>query len=155
MPNIHISFIKGLSTTIRATLMIVALAALGGCGGIGDVEFKGKLFDAVGMNKSSSTKTPKMAQRSGLVTPPSLDRLPVPGSTPPPVQGDDLASINDPDRVARESAEDLARRQKAYCDKYYEPGRRRGDASVEGIEGPAGPCRETFFTAIKKANAQK
>jgi len=139
---------------IRALLMLGAISALGGCGGIGDVEFKGKLFDAVGLNNVTSKKTPKMVQRSGLVTPPSLDRLPVPGSAPP-AQGDALASIHDPDHVAKESAEDLARRQKEYCDKYYEPGKARGDASVEGVEGPAGPCRVTFFTAIKKTVTQK
>lgn len=131
--------------------VVVLCAGLSGCG-YGDVEFKGKIFDAMGVNSGSSKKKVKLAPRTGLVTPPSLERLPEPGSAVS--GGEGLASIHDPDRAKVVDARELALRQAAYCKKHYDPLVLRGDASAEGIEGPAGPCRATVFTALKKANGE-
>ncbi len=50
--------------------------ALGGCGG---VEFKGKVFDYMGVSGSGTEEDAKMSQRAPLILPPDTDKLPQPG----------------------------------------------------------------------------
>lgn len=135
------------------TVMVAACAALAlaGCGG-DDVQFNGKIFDAMGLSDSAKAKTaePKLAERAPLVVPPSLERLPAPGSAPAP--GEALAGINDYDRQKVVSKEELQRQQDEYCKKHYEPAKARGDDSADAISGPLGSCRASIFTAVKKWN---
>lgn len=134
-------------------VLVAGALALGGCSP-GEVELQGKIFDVMGVNSNGPKETPKVARRSGLVTPPSLERLPEPGSAQGPAN-DELAGIADPDRIVREAPAALAARQKAYCDKHYEPAVAAGDATAESIEGPAGPCRRSVLTAIENWNKQE
>ncbi len=57
-------------------------SALSGCAGFDGVELQGGLFDAMGVSGSANRKAkePKVAQRSGLIIPPSTQALPSPGS---------------------------------------------------------------------------
>jgi hypothetical protein len=130
----------------------LALAAvLSGCGGVDDVELNGKIFDAMGVSSKSktTTKEPKMVARAPLVVPPTVDRLPAPGAQPG-ADGVDIASINDPDRLALQSQADLERQQAEYCKIHYEFPKARGDASADSAEGPLGPCRGSFLNSLKK-----
>ncbi len=151
MPTVRTNISKNRHIRTLAAI-IAATLALAGCGS-GGIEFKGKIFDAIGVNSTGPKTKTNLPRRSGLVTPPSLKRLPPPGSEP--ARQDALASINDPDRVKVESAQKLAKRQAEYCAKHYEPARARGDDSADSIEGPGGPCRNSVFTALKKWSSQE
>ena len=136
----------------------MALAAVLGAGflaagcGADDVELNGKIFDAMGVSgaqKSRGEET-KVAARSGIVIPPNTGSLPEPGSGRSVETDADLAFINDPDRKQVVDKAELERRQAAYCKEHYELPKVRGDTSVDSVVGPAGPCRATFLSAMKK-----
>jgi hypothetical protein len=124
--------------------------SLGGCGGFDGVQLNGKIFDAMGMSGDSAAKEPKMAQRTGLVVPPSTTgALPVPGSGQDP-QAADVAALQDPDKLAHISQEEKQRQQDAYCKVNYEQAKARGDDNADLAEGPLGPCKGSVITALKK-----
>lgn len=69
------------SRAIAAAASLVIALALAGCGA-DDVELNGKIFDALGVSSTALGERrvePVVAQRGGLVVPPSTE-LPVPGS---------------------------------------------------------------------------
>ncbi len=144
--------LKYIAKTAFCAGVLVAAAGVGGCGLEDGVQLNGKIFDAVGLNTGSvKEKEPKMADRSPLVVPPALDKLPEPGSgkTSQP----DLAEVKDYDAQHRTSQQDLEKQQAEYCKKNYEPAVQRGDASADSLEGPLGSCRGSVLTAIKKWNS--
>ena len=58
--------------------LILAVTLLGGCG-FGDVQFEGKVFDAVGLSgQQARREDPKVKARAPLVLPPDA-KLPEPG----------------------------------------------------------------------------
>ena len=119
-----------------------------------DIQFNGGIFDAVGLSDSSKAKSAdtKVAERPGLVVPPSLDRLPPPGEAAPP--SDQLATLKDPDAMKKVSHEELERQQAAYCKVNYEDAKVRGDdTTATNATGPLGLCRPSALTAIKKINS--
>ncbi len=119
-----------------------------------DIQFNGGIFDAVGLSDSSKAKTSeaKVAERPGLVVPPSLDRLPPPGEAAP--QSDQLAALKDPDEQKKRSHEDRARQQAEYCKVNYEQAMARGDETTAlNAAGPLGQCRPSVLTGIKKYNS--
>jgi hypothetical protein len=129
----------------------VAGLLLAGCGA-GDLELNGKVFDYLGVSTASQTRAsdPKLAARGGLVVPPSVERLPEPGSGP---QGEDaqLASLDDPDRKAEVSKAELEERQRKYCDVHYTQAKQRGDESgALNAKGPLGPCAPSLFSSLQK-----
>lgn len=129
----------------------LAAVSLGGCGGFDGVDLNGKVFDAVGIGTGSASteREPKMAQRSGLVVPPSTAALPAPGSQPA-YESADVAAINDPDRVAQVSQAEKQRQQDEYCKKNYEEAKQRGDDNADLAQGPLGPCKGSVLTALKQ-----
>jgi hypothetical protein len=136
------------------TLSVAVLTVLtAGCA-IDDVEFNGGLFNAVGLggNKVKAAE-PKLAERAPLVVPPTLDRIPEPGA-PPETTNDAVASLNDPDKAAKVSKEELERQQAEYCKKNYELAKTHGDETGADLAvGPLGPCKASVLTAIKKWGA--
>ena len=138
----------------KAMALAVAVSAplsLAGCG-VDGVELNGKIFDALGVSGSQNNRSAdaKVAARNGLVVPPSTASLPEPGSGRSVESEADIAFINDPDRAKEIDRTELARRQAAFCKEHYELPKARGDQSVDSVEGPAGPCRATFLSAVKK-----
>ncbi|MET1046653.1 MAG: hypothetical protein ABWX70_08110 [Hyphomicrobium sp.] len=122
---------------------------LGGCGGFDGVQLNGKVFDAMGLNGSSTAQgDPKMAVRQPLVIPPGVEALPPPGSgkAEQPV----LAEIQDPDKKKQVSQADLERKQAEYCKKNYDEAQFRGDSSADSISGPLGSCHPSVFSAVQK-----
>ncbi|MDH4982351.1 hypothetical protein [Hyphomicrobium sp. D-2] len=114
-----------------------------------DVEFNGGIFNAVGIGgDAKKSAQPQLAERAPLVVPPTLDRLPAPGSAPEQPQ----LAINDPDVAKKRSQAELQAQQQAYCDKHYRDAGIRGD-EVAHVEGPLGPCRKSVLTAIQKWNS--
>lgn len=142
-------------TTRAARSALYALAgcaalALGGCGGFDGVQLNGKIFDAMGVSgDSAKSGEPKLAQRSGLVVPPSTEALPVPGSRPD-ADSADVASLHDPDKLAVVSEAEKQAQQDAYCKKNYEEAMQRGDGNADLATGPLGPCRGSVLGALKQ-----
>ena len=132
--------------SIIVGLAIGAAFGLAGCG-VDDIQLNGKIFEATGLTTNSAPKkTPKMAERSGLIVPPSLDKLPEPGSGEAQ-QG--LADLQDHDAKRQVSVADQQKAQVAYCDKNYTDAKIRGDQDAELAVGPMGPCRSSALSALK------
>lgn len=137
------------SILILSVLPLLAFA--GGCA-MDDVEFNGGLFKAVGLGEKTKSAEPKMAARAPLIIPPTVDRVPEPG-TPPEGAANDIAALDDPDKKAQTTKAELERQQAEYCKKHYELAKTHGDdTSADLAEGPLGPCRGSVLTAIKKWN---
>jgi hypothetical protein len=114
-------------TQISAAAALASTLALGGCGGIDGVEFNGKIFDWLGISEAAQQKSePKMADRAPLVVPPSVTRLPDPGSGRS--SDEQVAALNDPELRKQAAAKERERLHQAYCrgdiqwkDKAYNP----------------------------------
>lgn len=144
----------GRSKVLAAALAVGLITA--GCG-TDDIELNGKIFDAMGVSGSQKNRgdDPRVAARSGIVVPPNTGSLPVPGSGGSVTSEADLAFIDDPDRKKTVDRADLERRQAEYCKQNYELPKSRGDTSVDGVTGPAGPCRATILSAMKKWSGEE
>lgn len=145
-------FMRGRKVNAALVPFAAALLALGGCGGVDDVQLNGKIFDAVGLSgNAAKSAEPKIAQRAPLVIPPSLDRVPEPGK---PVDAQaaqtTIAAIKDPDKIEKTSRAELEKQQAAYCKVHYEEAKLRGDDNADLAEGPLGPCRGSALTALQK-----
>lgn len=127
-------------TQITAAAAVACTLALSGCGGVDGVEFNGKIFDWMGISASSQEKSePRMADRAPLVVPPSITRLPDPGSGK--TTSEDLAALNDPELRKQAAAKERQRLHEAYCrgeiqwkDKAFKPD------NVGANRSPYGPC---------------
>jgi hypothetical protein len=101
-------------TQIAAVAALASTLALGGCGGIDGVEFNGKIFDWLGISEAAQQKSePKMADRAPLVVPPSVTRLPDPGSGK--TSDEQVAALNDPELRKQAAAKERQRLHEAYC----------------------------------------
>ena len=82
-----------------------------------DVQLNGGIFDVVGLSDAAKAKSgsePKIAARAPLVVPPSLDRLPEPGSEEA-AENAEIAGIRDYDAVRTASKKDLERQQAEFA----------------------------------------
>jgi hypothetical protein len=131
-------------TQIAAAAAIASPLALGGCGGIDGVEFNGKIFDWLGVSEASQQKSePKMVDRAPLVVPPSVTRLPDPGSGRN--SDEQVAALNDPELRKQAAAKERQRLHEAYCrgdlqwkDKAFKPDATGANRSPYGTCGILG-----------------
>ncbi len=127
-------------TSISAAVAVAASLSLSACGGVDGIELNGKLFDWMGISADSQQKSePKMADRAPLVVPPSVTRLPDPGSGK--TSFDDVAALNDPELRKQAAAKERQRLHEAYCrgdiqwkDKAFKP------QDVGANRSPYGTC---------------
>ncbi len=135
--------------SLRAAGAVMLAALCVSACSAGDVEFEGKLFELAGLNNIGKNRsTPKMSERSGLIVPPDLKRLPDPNQPPPQDPGSDLlASIEDPDQAKVVDQAELQRRQAEAC-KNYELAKTQGDLDADHMKGPLGPCRKSVLNVI-------
>jgi hypothetical protein len=140
----------GISRRIRTSAAIaIAAALLGGCAD--GVEVNSKLLDSVGLSTSALSANrvePKLAQRAPLVMPPSTQKLPEPGTAPPPppevIANGAWPKDKDQEKVA--SAQEKERQQAQYCkDGNWQE--RAIDNDFGGMSGPQGSCG-TIFSVI-------
>jgi hypothetical protein len=129
--------------TVAVLLTGATIALLGGCGNDG-IELNGKLFDALGVSdaaQKSSKREPKMTERTGLVVPPDVNRLPEPGSGGAGAP-DVAAQLNDPERIKAANAAERARQHKLYCSGELNWKERVAsrDAASAAPTSPYGPC---------------
>lgn len=139
------------SRSVLSVVVGVSALFLGGCGGFDGVQLNGKVFDAMGLNSTSSTSDPKLAQRTGLVVPPNTGALPEPGSRPD-AEAPDVAALQDPDKTQKVSQAEKERQQAEYCKVNYEMAKARGDDNADLATGPLGPCRGSAITALQNWN---
>ena len=131
-------------TGLRAAAAVVGALALSACAD--GVQLEGKLFDMMGVSSSAldaRRAEPKMADRAPLVVPPSVTRLPEPGTQQP--KDTDLAALKDPDIRKKAAAAERERLHLAYCrgeiqwkDKALHPEKKGANRS------PYGPCPGLF-----------
>lgn len=149
-----INMIKGLEFARRfaGVAVVPLMLAVAGCSG-DDVQFNGKIFDAVGLNSiGKSTVEPKMAERAPLVMPPNPERVPEPGQPAEAAATDVTTLVDDPDRKAKVTRAELEKQQAEYCKQNYELPKARGDDTADLATGPLGPCRASVLTAIQQWN---
>lgn len=135
---------------IGAVSVVVSALAVSACAGEG-VQLEGKIFDWMGVSASAlegSRSEPKMADRAPLVVPPSVNRLPDPGSGQPPA-GADIAALKDPDLRKQAAAKERERLHLAYCrgeiqwkDKAHNP------QAMGANRSPYGPCPGLFSGSL-------
>jgi hypothetical protein len=133
-------------TGLRAAAAVAAALTLTACAGEG-VQLEGTMFDWMGVSSSAlegRKAEPKMADRAPLVVPPSVTRLPEPGTQQQP-KDTDLAALKDPDIRKKAAAAERERLHLAYCrgevqwkDKALNPN--KGGAN----RSPYGPCPSLF-----------
>ncbi len=111
--SIHGYFRSLLRVPAVALLIVLVTLNLSGCGA-GDVQFEGKIFEAVGLDGSLTGKRPdpKVAERSPLVLPPAAD-LPEPGKRVA-VQ-EEMNWPDDPDKRVKHEAALLKEQRAKYC----------------------------------------
>lgn len=127
-----------------ATAAVALTLALSGCGGVDGVEFNGKIFDWLGVSDAAQQKVePKMADRAPLVVPPSVTRLPDPGSGR--TSDEQVAALNDPELRKQAAAKERQRLHEAYCrgdiqwkDKAFKPDATGANRSPYGTCGILG-----------------
>ncbi len=137
------------------SLIVSGTLALGACAP-GDVELNGKLFDMAGIGSGSGSrgKTQQLAERSPLVVPPSLERLPAPetGST---AQADGSFPI-DPEQRGAMSKGELERRQAEYCKvNYHQPIALGDQARAASAVGPLGPCAPSVLKSVGSSGTMR
>ena len=131
--------------TARMTMLaaVVATANLvSACGG--GVELNGGIFDALGVNDIQSREEPKMANRPGLVIPPSTASLPAPGAAPPTViaSNGEAFPVN-PEEAKQQQNADILRRHNAFCEKARQ--REQSGITTTIDKSPWGSCHESVL----------
>jgi hypothetical protein len=119
----------------------LAALALAGCD---SVALEGKLFDWAGISGSAldeKRRDPKMAERAPLVVPPSVTRLPEPGSGK--TGSEEVAALNDPELKKQAAAKERERLHLAYCRGEIQWKDKAFDAS-SASRSPYGPCPGLF-----------
>ena len=130
-------------TAFATCVLVLSALTLSGCDSIA---LEGKVFDWMGISPSAldqKTRDPKMAERAPLVVPPSVTRLPEPGSGK--TASPDLAALKDPEIKKAESAKERERLHLAYCRGEIQWKERALDADKGGANrSPYGPCPGLF-----------
>jgi hypothetical protein len=129
-------------TVLAAAGIALAVLALGGCD---SVALEGKLFDWAGVSGSALDERrsdPKMADRAPLVVPPSVTRLPEPGSGKSDSEA--VAALKDPELKKQAAAKERERLHLAYCRGEIKWKDKAFDAEYGASRSPYGPCPGLF-----------
>jgi hypothetical protein len=141
-------------TLLCAVAMIVAGLAVSGCD---SVALEGKAFDWLGISGSAldeKRRDPKMAERAPLVVPPSVTRLPEPGSGK--ADSEQVAALRDPELTKKAAAKERERLHLAYCRGEIQWKERALDPDYGGSNrSPYGPCPSLFDLSGAVNNVNK
>jgi hypothetical protein len=134
-------------TALAAGAIALSMLLLSACD---SVNLEGKIFDWMGVSGSAldeKRRDPKMAERAPLVVPPSVTRLPEPGSGK--TDSDEVASLNDPELRKQTAAKERERLHLAYCrgeiqwkEQAFDPNNPKARRS------PYGPCPGLFSGSL-------
>ncbi|HKJ62116.1 MAG TPA: hypothetical protein VKA94_08995 [Hyphomicrobiales bacterium] len=134
---------------IRCVVFPAALSfSIAGCGG-GDVYYDAPALEAVGINLNAKEPDADLPERSGIVLPPSTDKLPKPGETTTASAAPAQNWPVDPEveKKRKEEAETAAR------EEYCKNGKWDG-GNIDEFEKNVGKeqrCQSGFFEAVNKA----
>jgi len=138
--------------TLLSVVAVLSALSLGACSD--GVQLEGKLFDWMGVSSSSlegSRRDPKMADRAPLVVPPSVTRLPEPGSGK--LTDSDLAALHDPELKKQAAAKERERLHLAYCGGEMQWKEKALDPNKTGANrSPYGPCPGLFSGVTTNVN---
>jgi hypothetical protein len=129
-------------TVLAVALLALSALALVGCD---SVALEGKMFDWLGISGSAldeKQRDPRMAERAPLVVPPSVTRLPEPGSGK--TGSEAVAALNDPELKKQAAAKERERLHLAYCRGEIQWKDKAFDASSATNRSPYGPCPGLF-----------
>jgi hypothetical protein len=132
-----------------AGMLACIAVGLSGCAS-GDVEMNGALFDYLGMGKAGPAKASQAADRQGLVLPPSLDRLPEPGSGAVTAAATQVAMPVNPETKALVNVAEQKKQQTAACDKAMMTAKMNKE--IGPVQGPFGQCNPSALQALTGAN---
>jgi len=141
---VQASISKSTAKGAVGALLLGAILALGGCGGVDGVGLNGAVFDWMGISESAMSKKnadPKVAERAPLVLPPNgTASLPEPGSGRSPEAGD-INFPNDPEQKKLADAKKREQEHMAYCrgEKNWQGQALRPD-DPNNRKSPYGPC---------------
>ena len=139
----------GLRLGLLPSLLLCAAVVLSGCAA-GDVEVNGALFDYLGLGKAGPAKASQAADRQGLVLPPSLDRLPEPGSGAANASATQVALPVNPETKAIVNVAEQKRKQDAFCDKAMLTAKLNRE--IGPVPGPFGLCNPSALQALNGSN---
>ena len=132
--------------TTRCMILASVLAAgmvVSACSGA-NVELKGGVFDALGVSGDQNKKRnePKMANRPGLVIPPSTASLPAPGTAQPTVlaANGEAFPVN-PEDAKRLKSADILQRHNTFCEKARQ--REKIGLAPTIADSPWGSCHQS------------
>jgi hypothetical protein len=141
---------SGAARSALAGLTASLAIALSGCAA-GDVEMNGALFDYLGMGKAGPAKSAQAADRQALVLPPSLDRLPEPGSGATAAAAiTSVAMPVNPETKATATAIEQKRQHAAFCDKAMLTAKLNKE--IGPVPGPLGVCNPSALQTLTGAN---
>jgi hypothetical protein len=139
----------GLARTTVLGGLLGASLVLSGCAA-GDVEMNGAIFDYIGLGKAAPEKASQAPERQGLVLPPSLDRLPPPGSGAANAATTQVALPVNPEARVNAAAGQQAAEQEKYCEKALARAKLTRDLTI--VQGPYGSCTPSALTALTGSN---
>lgn len=144
--------VNGKGRPLGSTLACVAVLATSGLlAGCGQVALEGTIFDALGVSpqaQAAAKEEKELKPRAGIVMPPSVDRLPEPGSAPEPgaiAAIDGSFPVNPEDRANAELAQKEAE-HRAFCEKALLEQRTFGRSEL--IMGPMGQCNPSILKNV-------
>jgi hypothetical protein len=147
------SYLVSSQKLLRAGAIFGLLAgmavALSGCAA-GDVEMNGALFDYLGMGKAGPAKVSQAADRQGLVVPPSLDRLPEPGSGAATAAATQVSMPVNPEAKSSANAVEQKKQQAAFCEKALMQAKLSKE--IGPVPGPFGRCNPSALEALNGSN---
>lgn len=131
-----------------AVALTLSAALAGGCAN-DHIEFNGKIFEAVGLAGNPWKKEEVRTQpRAPLVLPPDSNRLPEPGSAPPPSFADQ-SWPKDPQQQKLADAEAKKRAQEQFCKDGNWKEKAHGN-EIKAAQGPNGSCQGSIFSVMSK-----
>ena len=148
------TFVSAACRASAVSAAFAAVIALGGCSGY-DVELQGGVFDALGVSgnvNGKKSKEPKLANRPGIVVPPSTASLPQPGGRPPVVvaSNGEAFPVN-PEEARKLKADARIRKHAEFCEK----ARERHEAGLTSVleSSPWGACHASALRALTGKDA--
>lgn len=141
-----------LGRTLSLLFGFAVAVSLSGCAGY-DVELQGGIFEAAGLTNLNKKPTePEMANRPGIVVPPSTESLPKPGEAKPVV-----AAVNgeafpvNPEDAKKLKKSELIAKHEAFCVKARERFEQGMTTVIE--RSPWGECHESILKSVMGISA--
>lgn len=127
-------------------LPVILSAGVAGCGG-GDIYYDVPALEAVGINLNEKPEEADVPERSGIVLPPSTDKLPEPGTKTATAAGQNWPVDPEVEKKRKEEADAAAR------EEYCKNGKWEG-GNIDEFDKNVGReqrCQSGFMSAVSKA----